>query len=367
MTLALTDDGQLASRGISKLSGDLGSWAASADEAARVIVRFVYTPFIPDTLKAWLDPEAAKGPNGDRSPANIDPEATASQALAAVLTGQEVGISPMVALRHIQIIGGVPTMSSLLLRGLLMAAGHDLWIEESTMTRAIVKGKRRNSTHPQTSIWDENRARLLGLLGRKQYREQPGAMYVARATAECARWIAPDVMIGLPYITEEFVDMVDVPGSGPALFEGATTTGGAPSTGPEMRAAQRPATSRAAKKAAAKTAATTAERLDDATAGVPQPHVAAPPGQRRINRMYALLAESGIDTKDRDKNLAYISAALGRKVDSTKDMSAHDVETTIEQLEAEAKERASEAEGNPPAADGAADRAEESGQDEPTT
>ena len=78
--------------------------------------------------------------------------------------------------------------------------------EEATATRAIVKGTRAGTTHEQQSIWTLDRAKAARLVGKPNWQNHPLAMLVARATAECARLIAPDVLLGLPYSAEELAD-----------------------------------------------------------------------------------------------------------------------------------------------------------------
>jgi hypothetical protein len=115
------------------------------------------------------------------------------------------------------------------LRALILQAGHDIWVEESTATRAIVKGVRAGSKHEQQSVWTLDRAKLARLMGKPNWQAHPGAMLVARATAECARLIAPDVLLGLPYIVEEA-------GDGEVFDETEVIASAAP---PKKRTAQR--------------------------------------------------------------------------------------------------------------------------------
>jgi hypothetical protein len=122
---------------------------------------------------------------------------------AAILAGREIGLEPMTALRSIDIIQGVPAMRALTLRGLVQAAGHELWVKESTETRAIVEGRRKGSEHVERSVWSMERAAKLGLTGKDNWKKQPGAMLVARATSEVARLIGADVLMGMPYAIEE--------------------------------------------------------------------------------------------------------------------------------------------------------------------
>ncbi|MDJ1371772.1 hypothetical protein [Gulosibacter molinativorax] len=128
------------------------------------------------------------------------------QAAAAIVTGLELGLTPMAALRSIDIIQGTPALRANTLRAIALAKGHEVWIEESTSQRAIVKGRRRGSDRIQESVWDMDRARQLGLVSKDNWKKQPQAMLIARATTELVRLIAADDILGLSYTAEELDD-----------------------------------------------------------------------------------------------------------------------------------------------------------------
>lgn len=138
------------------------------------------------------------------------------EAAAAIVAGQGVGLGPMESLRSIDIIQGTPAMRAITLRALVVSQGHEIWLEESTPTRAVVCGRRAGSDKIQRSEWDLDRARALGLLNKDNWKKQPSAMLIARATSECARLIAPDALLGIPYSTEELQDLDQAPGQAPA-------------------------------------------------------------------------------------------------------------------------------------------------------
>ena len=164
-------------------------WAEQAKAAAYIAKALASTPFVPASLRVAGDTE--------RTTANV---------AAALLTGQELGLEPMAALRSIDVINGTPALRAVALRALVQRAGHQIWLVESSKTQAIVKGKRRGDTETQESKWTIERARDLGLTGRDQWKKQPAAMLVARATAELCRLIASDVILGLAYAAEELDD-----------------------------------------------------------------------------------------------------------------------------------------------------------------
>lgn len=129
-------------------------------------------------------------------------------AAAAVMTARGVGITdPLAALRSIDIIQGTPAFRANTLRALVQREGHEIWVEEASSQRAVVKGKRRGSDRVEVSMWDMDRARQMKLAGKDNWQKQPQAMLVARATSEVARLIAADVILGL-YAAEELADGV---------------------------------------------------------------------------------------------------------------------------------------------------------------
>lgn len=168
--------------------GSLMEWAESARQAAAIAVSLSKTAFVSQTLRG--KPEEVTG---------------------AILTGHEVGLAPMAAVRSIDIISGTPAMRAVLMRGLVQAAGHDVWVETSTTTKAVVCGQRKGSEHVQKSTWTMERATALGLTSKDNWRKQPDAMLVARATAEVCRLIASDVLLGLAYAVEELEEAETAP------------------------------------------------------------------------------------------------------------------------------------------------------------
>lgn len=161
----------------------LMQWVAEARQVAVIAESLAKTSFVPKPFQG--------------RPAEVT---------AAILAGQEVGMPPMAALRAIDVIQGKPAMSALAMRGVVQARGHDIWVDESTETRAIVAGRRNGSVEIQRSVWTMDRARRLGLTSKENWKNQPQAMLVARATSECARMIASDALVGMPYSAEELVD-----------------------------------------------------------------------------------------------------------------------------------------------------------------
>jgi hypothetical protein len=129
------------------------------------------------------------------------PEAT----LAAMLTGEELGIKPMTALQKIHVIEGRPGLAAELMRALILQHGHDIWVEEKSNTRVTVAGRRKGTDRVSKVTWTADDVKKAGLDGRPNHKRYPRAMLTARATAELARDIFPDLIGGL-YAVEELSD-----------------------------------------------------------------------------------------------------------------------------------------------------------------
>jgi hypothetical protein len=164
-------------------NSSLIAWARDAREAYQIAQSLAKTSFVSSTMKG-----------------------KAEEITGAILTGAEVGLQPMSALRSIDIIQGTPAMRAVAMRALVLSAGHEVWVEKQTDTEAVVCGQRRGSERVQRSVWTIERARKLGLAEKDNYKKQPSAMLVARATAEVCRLVGADLLLGLPYAVEELED-----------------------------------------------------------------------------------------------------------------------------------------------------------------
>lgn len=122
---------------------------------------------------------------------------------AAILTGQELGLQPMTALKSIDVIQGQPALRAHAMRAIVQHQGHEIELVESDDAHCIMRGRRKGADAWQTVVWDIPRVTRMGLLGKDQWKKQPKTMLIARATGEVCRLIASDALHGLPYAAEE--------------------------------------------------------------------------------------------------------------------------------------------------------------------
>ena len=126
--------------------------------------------------------------------------------LAAVLTGHELGLGPMQALAKIHVIEGRPALAAELMRAIVLRAGHELYIAESTNTKATIAGQRLGDSREVRITWPMDDAKRAKLDGTDVWRKYPRAMLLARATGELVRGTFPDVLAGITYTPEELSD-----------------------------------------------------------------------------------------------------------------------------------------------------------------
>lgn len=167
--------------------GRLVAWAEAASAAHSLAKSLSGTTFVPRHFQ---------GKPGD--------------ATAAIILGDELGLSPLSALRSIHVISGTPGLYARTMVALVLAHGHEVWTVEESPAKVTVAGRRKGSEHEERVTWTIDRARKAGYLSNKKYETDPVAMLYARASGDVARRIAPDVLAGVPYSVEEIEDE-DVP------------------------------------------------------------------------------------------------------------------------------------------------------------
>lgn len=125
--------------------------------------------------------------------------------VAAIMYGDELGLGPMQALAKIAVIDGKPSLSAEAQRALILRAGHELRVDESSTTRVTVSGRRSGSDSWSSVTWTLDDAKRANLAGKPNWRTYPRQMLTARATAELARLLFADVIGGM-IATEEIDD-----------------------------------------------------------------------------------------------------------------------------------------------------------------
>lgn len=126
-----------------------------------------------------------------QSPANL---------VVIMMTGAELGMSPMQAVRSIHLIEGKPTLSADAIAALCMRhrdVCEELTLVESTDTKATYRAKRAGASQPVTLSFTIEQAGKAGLAGRGNWAKYPAAMLRARCIAAICRAVFPDLVAGL--------------------------------------------------------------------------------------------------------------------------------------------------------------------------
>lgn len=230
---------------------------------------------------------------------------------ACILYGAEVGIGPMQSLAKVDIVKGRPAPRAELARALALAAGHEVWVDESTNTRVTVSGKRRNSDHVMTVTWTMDDAKRAGLAG-GNYQKYPRQMLLARASAELVRQLCPDALGGITMFAEE-ADDTNEPNTPSGPVE-------APVKATATRKRNAPPEPAALPAAATELPPLPGEEQDDGLAT-----------EAQVKKMIVLFNKLGI--KERDDRLATIVAIIGRTVESSKQCTLDEASRVIDTLE----------------------------------
>ena len=145
----------------------------------------------------------------------------ADDAAAAILYGAEIGLTPIQSMQRIISIHGMPSLEARTMVALLKARGYRIQTVAKSDDSVTVAGTSPTGEAAE-STWTLERAKRAGyvpeidektkkyklnangrLLGNEKYITDPQAMLTAKAQAEVCRELAPDVLMGISYTSEE--------------------------------------------------------------------------------------------------------------------------------------------------------------------
>jgi hypothetical protein len=182
-------------------------------------------------------------------------------------------------------------------------------------------------------------ARSRNLAGKKNWKTQPRNMLIARATADVARLIAADALLGVPYIVEELEDQAEgLTVDGTAVDQPAPTrrtrrprpaavTTGPPADEPALDAEQ----SDTPAPPPAPTEPADEPPLDQPATDEPEqdaepPPLITPPQMRLLHK---LIRDRDLD---RDQALTAMSELCERPIESSKDLTSDEASRVIDWL-----------------------------------
>lgn len=312
---------------------EIDSWVDMLRPVGQLAADLAQTEFVPDSLRGR----------------------TAAVA-AAILTGREMGVGPMVALRHIHVIKGNPGQSAELMRALVLAQGHQIRYPETSDTRCVVEGRRRGDEDWMRVVFTADQAKRAKIdLG-----GYPEDKLVARATARLCRRIFADVIAGMPYTTDELEELEGAPAG--TIVEGAAAAA-AEQPAPKRRTARRrtaaaappPAEPEPPADAPAEgvTAVSPAEARQAPRAQVPEPPLPGEPGfddapgevapenppaaapepltRPQSRKIHALFNQIG--WSDRADRLRASSTIVNRELKSSSELTKDEADVLIDTLE----------------------------------
>ena len=172
------------------------SWAEMLPQVAELARAICTTQFVPEALRN-----------------NV------AGTTAAILYNREIGLPPMTGLNAVHVIKGKVGISAEMMRAQVLAAGHELWFEETNTSYCVISGRRAGSDRVTTVKYSESDAKTAGLFTNDNYKKNPRRMYQARATSELCALIFADVIRGMVSSEEleaeaEAGDSIAVPAEG---------------------------------------------------------------------------------------------------------------------------------------------------------
>lgn len=318
---------------------------------------------------------------------------------AAILYGAEIGLSPIASLRSVIFVNGSPGLQARTMKALLKSKGYQFKYIERTdtvcevhawepgrnpavdapdeETRWTIEDCIREGWVPQPASEASKRrpdvkedwvtrsgsGGKVSIVGNMKYITSPRTMLSAKATADVCREIAPHVLLGMPYSTDDLEDMAStqfVESERPA----PTPKRGRGVSGLRDRAAQAtPAdepvdaevvvdgqgvvtpddsVSNTVEEGQAMEAAAR-QRITDRTAESPyDPDQVSPPDhperRKASNNMHRLFAKADIDKDNREDRLICTRALVGRApggapIDSSNDLTDRELVGLVKELE----------------------------------
>lgn len=125
-------------------------------------------------------------------------------AVAIIMKGYELGMQPMQAFAHINVIQGKPTLSSEGMLAQIWKAIPNAFIDfVRTEDEYCEIHAARPKCTPRKFVFQKIDAQRAGLDTKDNWKKWPRAMYKARCIAEMARTIFPDALMGCSHTAEE--------------------------------------------------------------------------------------------------------------------------------------------------------------------
>ncbi|SII86100.1 Uncharacterised protein [Mycobacteroides abscessus subsp. abscessus] len=259
---------------------------------------------------------------------------------ASMLKGWELGLDPLDALASIYVVHGRVGFYAEFMRRRIIQAGHTFRVLESTDSRCIVEGTRQDNGETHRAGFTAEQAKRAKI----DIAAYPAEKLVARATSRLCKQAFPDVLSG-SLIVEDLLDglisvdseRLDAPAQeaaeAPALQRRTRTARKAPA--PKIEPTPAPATDLdefpAEPEPEPETQPAPAE--PEPAEAEPETENAAEQGitDPQLKKLHVLFGKHGLN--ERQAGLDWLTAATGREITSSKDLTKREAIKVIDMLE----------------------------------
>lgn len=260
-------------------------------------------------------------------------------AFTLMMLCQAEGLHPIQALRRYHIIEGTPSMRAEAMLADFMKAGGKVEWHETTAQKCDATFTAPGLVKPERVCWTMEDAQRAELSGKPNWRKYPRQMLRARVTSEGIRLAMPEIVVGI-YATEEVGDFDEAERRGPKAAPGPVSPEYIP---PSSQNA--PGTSQAAQAADVQPEPANATGGQGGASGEKLSPVLVKQVQTVVSKLnlgVKGVKERGLTGKPAADYVrlcrhAWISGAVGRKIDSTVDLSPDEAAHVVKCAESESR------------------------------
>lgn len=261
---------------------------------------------------------------------------------ASMLKGWELGLDPLDALASIYVVHGRVGFYAEFMRRRIIQAGHTFRVVESTDSRCIVEGTRKDNGETHRAGFTAEQAKRAKI----DIAAYPAEKLVARATSRLCKQAFPDVLSG-SLIVEDLLDgLISVESE--RLDAPAQETAEAPALQRRTRTARKAPTPKAEPTPAPATdldefpAAPEPEPETQPAPAEPEPAEDEPETENaaeqgitdpQLKKLHVLFGKHGLN--ERQAGLDWLTAATGREITSSKDLTKREAIKVIDTLESD--------------------------------
>ncbi len=231
--------------------------------------------------------------------------------LIAVGLGSAMGLTPAESLYRIDVINGKPTASAELIAANVRKAGHKLRVrgDDTTCTATIVRCD--DPDFEFTVTRDIAWAKSMQLVGKDNYKRQPGTMLQWRAVTAVARLACPEALYGVAYSADELVDADTRPAQTAPAVSGADRMRNVLGTAEQVDTTTGEVTEH--------------DETTSAAATAPEPISGG-----QLKALHASMRDLGIT--DRADRLKYAATVAGRDLDGSNDLTYFEASDVLDAL-----------------------------------